>query len=224
MTTRPWCAFLLWALCPALDAAAAGPEVPAGEYRIVSDESELRVLIFSAGALGALGHNHVITSRALEGRVQVGTSPADSALELAVPVESLVVDDPQARADAGAAFEGAVDADDRRGTRANMLGDKLLDSATWPEVRIVSESISGEFSRMSVRSAIEVKGSPHEVELAVSASFQGDRLIALGRGRIAHSELGLEPFSAGFGTLRVAEGMVFRYRIVAERVAPQSAP
>ena len=224
MTTRLCCAVLLWALCPALDAAAAGPEAPAGEYRVVSGESELHVLIFSAGALGALGHNHVITSRALEGRVHVGASPTDSAFELTVPVESLVVDDPQARADAGAAFEGTVDADDRRGTRANMLGDKLLESETWPDVRIVSESISGAFPRMDVRATIEVKGSPHEVELAVSAAFQGDRLIALGRARIAHSELGLEPFSAGFGTLRVAEGMVFRYRIVAERAVPQSAP
>lgn len=206
---------LLAALCPAAPAGAdAG--VAAGHYRVVSEESELRVLIFSAGALGALGHDHVITSHALEGSVRVGASPADSAIELSLPVESLVVDDPEARAASG--FESEVDEEDRRGTRANMLGAKVLAAERYPEVGIASEAISGEFSRMTVHARIEINGTAHDVDLLVSAAFHGDRLFATGRTKISHSELGLEPFSAGFGTLRVAEEMVFRYRIVAARI------
>ncbi len=220
MTTRTSCVLLLWALCPAPGAAAAGPDGPAGDYGVVSDESELRVLIFSAGALGGLGHDHVITSNAVEGRVRVGASPADSTVELSLPVESLVVDAPKARAAAGPGFEGDVPGDDRLGTRENMLGDKLLEAKRYPEVRIAAESISGEFSRMTVQARIEIKGSPHEVELPVSVAFHGSRLVAIGRTAISHPELGLEPFSAALGTLRVAEDMIFRYRIVAEKERP----
>lgn len=220
MTKRIACALILSAVCAAAGAAAADAGGPAGDYRVVSSESEVRVLIFSAGALGALGHNHVITSHALEGSVHVGASPADSRVELSLPVESLVVDAPEARAAAGPAFEGEVGEEDRRGTRENMLGDELLKAARYPEVRIVSESIAGEFSRMTLQARVEIKGSAHEVELPVSAAFSGDRLIAIGRTEISHADLGLEPFSAGFGALRVAEDMIFRYRIVAERNRP----
>ena len=214
MTKRYCCALLLWMLGLAPGIASAGP---AAEYRVVSDESELRVLIFSAGALGALGHNHAISSTALEGRVRVGESASDSGFELSLPVESLVVDPPEARAAAGPGFEGEVDEADRQGTRENMLGNRVLAAARYPEVRIVSQSISGEFPRMTVHARIGIKGAPHTVELPVSVAFHGDRLIAVGRTKISHAELGLEPFSAGLGTLRVAKDMVFRYRIVAEQ-------
>jgi polyisoprenoid-binding protein YceI len=220
VTKRIACAFLLWALCAHPGIAAAEANGVAGDYRVIGGESELRILIFSAGALGGLGHNHVISSKALDGSVQVGEAPADSAFELSLPVQELVVDAPEARAAAGAAFEGEVDDESRRGTRENMLGGKLLEAGRYPEVRIVSESISGEFPRMTVQARIEIKGSPHAVELPVSVAFRGDRLIAVGRTQISHAELGLEPFSAGFGTLRVAENMIFRYRIVAEQVRP----
>jgi polyisoprenoid-binding protein YceI len=213
-------ALILWAVCATAGVAPAEPGAPAGDYRIVSDESELRVLIFSAGALGALGHNHVISSHGLVGSVHVGASPGDSRVELSLPVESLVVDAAEARASAGPAFEGEVDEEDRRGTRENMLGDELLDVARYPEVRIVTESISGEFAHMTVQARIEIRSSPHAVDLPVSVAFSGNRLVATGRTEISHAELGLEPFSAGFGTLRVADDMVFRYRIVAERDRP----
>lgn len=215
MTRRFCCALLLWTLCPPPGVATA---VQAAEYRVVSDESELRVLVFSAGALGALGHNHVISSKALEGRVRVGESAPGSAFELLMPVGSLVVDPPEARAAAGRGFDGEVDEADRQGTRDNMLGGKLLEAGRYPEVRIVSESISGTFARMSVQARIEIKGSPHVLALPVSVAFHGDRLIAVGRAKISHAELGLDPVSAGFGTLRVARDMIFRYRIVAEQV------
>lgn len=206
------CALVLWALCLA---SAAAP--PAAEYRVVTEESELRILVFSAGALGALGHNHVISSRAISGTVRVGETPEASAIELSLPVERLAVDEPKARSAAGAAFEGQVDDEDRQGTRANMLGSALLDAERYPEVRIVSKSISGEFPNITVHARIDVKGSPHDVDLPVSVAFHGDRLIALGRKRISHSELGLSPITAGFGTVRVAEDMIFRYRVVAEK-------
>jgi polyisoprenoid-binding protein YceI len=206
------CILVPWAL---LAAAAAAPQV--AEYRVVTNESELRILVFRAGALGALGHNHVVSSQAISGTVRVGDTPRSSALELSLPLDSLAVDEPKVRSAAGSAFEGQVDDADRRGTRVNMLGSALLDAERYPEVRVVSESISGEFPNITLHARIDIKGSPHEVDLPLSVAFHGDRLIAVGRAEISHSELGLSPFTAGLGTLRVAEHMIFRYRVIGEK-------
>jgi hypothetical protein len=216
MTSRKFeacCMLLLWA--PWSGGAPAAEDRAA--YRVVADESELEILVFRAGALAGLGHNHIITSHGLTGSVLVGASPADSAVELSMPVASLMVDEPDARAAAGSAFEGEVSDGDREGTRRNMLGKKVLDAERHDRLRVVSNGAFGEFQDMTVHAEIEIRGTRHEVDLPVSASFHGDRLIAVGRTDIAHSELGLRPFTAGLGTLRVAEEITLRYRIVATR-------
>ena len=42
-----------------------------GTYPIDSSKSELRVLVYRAGALARLGHNHVLVNRAVSGTVQI---------------------------------------------------------------------------------------------------------------------------------------------------------
>lgn len=210
----------IWIICCGLTLLLCGHASAAKDtttYRVVAGESDLRVLVFRAGALGRLGHNHVITSNGVTGTVLVGESPANSSIDLTLAVDSLAVDDPEARAEAGSVFEGTVDREDIEGTRENMMSDKLLHAAEYNEVRIVSSGISGEFSDMTVHAQITIKGAQHEVELPVSAVMYDDRIVATGRTDISHSELGLSPFKAAFGALRVAEEMTFRYRIVAVR-------
>lgn len=184
-------------------------------YRVSAEDSELAILVFSAGMLGGLGHNHVITSNEVTGTVVLGTSPADSSLDLTLAVDSLVVDDPEARTKAGSVFEGTVADDDRQGTRENMLGDKLLNAEKYGEIHVVSKRISGEFSDMTVEAEITVKGEQHDISLPVRATIYNDRIVAIGRAHISHEELGLSPFSAAFGTLRVSDEMSLKYRIVA---------
>lgn len=218
----PACLCLL-SLLAAAQAAAQAPGV-AHDYRIVPEESEIRVLVFRAGALGRFGHNHVVTAQNVSGRVHVGQTPAESTLELTVPVQALVVDAPEARSAAGSAFEGEPSEDDRDATRRNMLGPKLLDGERWPEVHVRSTGIQGSFDDMTVTAEFEIRGERHTIELPVATTFPGDRLVATGSTQLTHAELGLEPFSAGFGTVRVADELTFRYRIVAAARETGEAP
>lgn len=211
---------LVWLACCstiALFASRADSADDATHYRVVAGESELSILVFRAGALGKFGHNHVVSSNGITGTVRVGATPEDSSFDLTLDVDSLEVDDPQARADAGSVFEGTVGEKDIEGTRRNMLSDKLLDAERHKQVRVVSSGISGEFSDMTIDAQITIKDEPHNVELPVSATVHGDRMVASGRTDISHGELGLSPFTAAFGTLSVADVMTFRYRIVAVR-------
>lgn len=185
------------------------------EYRVIAGESEIHVLVFRAGALGRLGHNHVVTAQNVTGRVTVGDTAAGSSFELSVAPAELIVDDPQARAASGSAFAGKVSEDDRAGTRRNMLGEELLDAEAHPMVRVRSTGIAGDFDDMRVTVEIDIRGGQQVVELPVNAVFYNERLVATGRATLAHADLGLSPFTAGFGTLRVADELTLRYRIVA---------
>jgi hypothetical protein len=104
-----WPVMLLLAGCaiPPREVAppAAPPEKPAvpGEPWTVTS-SQLDVRVYRDGPMQKLGHNHVITTAALTGTIQMREPVAASSFELSLPLESLVVDDDAARARAGADF------------------------------------------------------------------------------------------------------------------------
>lgn len=213
MGTRPAraaCAVALLFGCLAAGSAAAETS-----YEIVAGESELRILVFRAGALARLGHNHVIWTSDISGTAVVGSSPGDSSVDLTVPVTSFVVDDPAVLEEEGSAFAGERSEDDVAGTRENMLGPDLLHAEEYDEVRIGTDSISGEFPQVTLNARIAVRGVEHPLALPVFVSLREGGLVASGSREVTHAELGLSPFEAAFGALRVAEDMIFRYRIVA---------
>jgi hypothetical protein len=59
-----------------------------------------------------------------------------------------------------------------------------------------------------------------EIKLALPSTLklEGDQLKASGAVELSHGQLGLKPFRALLGSLRVAERMKFRYRIRASKV------
>lgn len=186
-------------------------------WKILEGESEVRVLAFRAGTLARLGHNHVVTTRQLSGTVVPGDTAAGSRFEFSIAVDSFVVDDPQARAEEGEAFAGSMSADQREDTRRNMLGPQLLDAAAHPHVTVASRRITGEFPDVVIAASVTVKGVAHEVELPAFVWLQDGRLTASGTVELSHEALGLSPFSVALGTVRVADRLRFRYRLVAIR-------
>ena len=90
--------------------------------------------VYRSGALASLGHNHVIDSRSVDGFIYLADDLTEARADLFVPVASFVVDDAAARTAAGPDFATQPTADDIEGTRANMLGPKLLDAEQCPFV------------------------------------------------------------------------------------------
>ncbi|MFE8197185.1 hypothetical protein RKT50_24475, partial [Salmonella enterica subsp. enterica serovar 1,4,[5],12:i:-] len=88
--------------------------------------------------LARLGHNHVISSTDLQGRIWLGRTLGSSGFDIRVPVETLIVDDNQARLAEGPDFPLNLSEDAKQGTKANMLRETLLDGARYPEVHIQS--------------------------------------------------------------------------------------
>jgi hypothetical protein len=187
---------------------------PAGSYQVDSQNSELRVLVYRAGPLASLGHNHVMVNRAVAGLVQVGSSISESSFSLRVPVESFVVDDADARREEGAEFAGEVPEDAKAGTRRNMLGAASLDADEFPTIRVESVTLSGTLDALIADLTVNVAG--HEASVSAPCTLQGDMhtLRAVGSMTLRQTAVGVTPFSLLHGALQVEDAMQLKFRIV----------
>src|SRR5689334_5291132 len=106
---------------PTPPAAPAPGAIPSGarEYRVVPEESLLRIFVYRGGAMARLGHNHVIASHHLAGTVYVTDAPTETRFDVSFPVGELTVDEPDLREQAGPDFPPNVPQSARDGTRGN---------------------------------------------------------------------------------------------------------
>ena len=110
----------------------------AERYVVDAAQSDVHWLVYKAGALARLGHNHTIAVGDLSGNVTVNRDDsAKSQFDLQFSVADLVVDDPALRGTLGEEFASVPKADDIAGTRTNMLSERVLDGEKHPQIRIV---------------------------------------------------------------------------------------
>jgi polyisoprenoid-binding protein YceI len=186
-------------------------------YRIDTAHTELKVLIHRSGPMAALGHNHVIVNRRVAGWARWDGLAAHGAFELDVPAAAFSVDEAALRAQAGADFAEEVDAEARKGTRANMLGDAVLAASAHPSIRVRSERIEASGAQLRATVRIEVAGhvSEHSVPFELAAS--GGTLTAHVHVELLQTALGLTPFSVFLGALRVDDTLHLELDVLAVR-------
>lgn len=210
---------------PMLRAVPEGAQFPAERYRrpdaagrvywLDPEASEIHIFAGRAGLLASQGHNHVIVARGLEGAVFLPDAGLDGArVDLAIPVEDLLVDPPALRQSLGEEYGSALSAQDRERTRRNMLGEEVLDAAKYPRIGVSSQAVTGELPALKVRAAIELHGTRRELDVPVHVEIDGVRLAAVGSLRVAQSEFGIEPFSVAAGLLRVADEVEIEFELV----------
>lgn len=207
---------------PAPGPATAPPRaiVPAGarEYQIDPEKSVVTLLVRRAGKLSNFGHVHVVTSANETGRVWFGATPDLSGFEIRVPVSELVVDDPAARAAAGAEFAANVPEDARAGTRGNMLSPDVLDVARFPEIVVSSVGPVSDTAPATLRVRLLVRGAELEREVPVDARVGAEAVAAKGTFTVRQSEFGIKPFSIVGGAIAVADEVEIRFEMLATAI------
>jgi hypothetical protein len=165
--------------------------------------------------LARLGHDHVILAHGLAGWIAQPEKPAEASFYLQIPVDDFVVDDPQARAEAGGDFAEPVDDDAKAGTRHNMLGAAVLDAAPHPLIEIRGDAFAG--AEPDLRATVHVSVAGHDstqvVPLQLRRSPGG--LTARAEFPLRQTDLGLTPFSVMMGALRVEDQMQVTLSLVA---------
>ncbi|HWS12989.1 MAG TPA: YceI family protein [Rhodocyclaceae bacterium] len=206
---------------PVVEAPSGRPAVPA-EYPAVhyrqAEAAGARVLrvdprrslvaieVGRAGSLARVGHDHVVSSRDVQGHVAESEGRAD----LWLPLDRMIVDEPELRAQAG--FDRHPSPEAVEGTRRNML-EKVLDSARFPYALIHVTRPAPGAETMDV--AITLHGTKRSFDVAVRTERLADGIAAEGSLSFNQSDFGIVPFSVLGGALQVRDRLDLRFRIVA---------
>jgi hypothetical protein len=185
-----------------------------GDYQIDTAQSELRLLVYRAGPLAHLGHNHVMVNRNVSGGVQIADGISASSFFISAPASGFIVDDPQARAEEGGDFAGDVPEDAKAGTRRNMLGAAVLNAAANPQVTVKSVALTGSLDALSAD--LEINAAGHTSKISAPFVLQGDahQLTASGSIELRQTALGITPYSLFGGALQVQDSMQLNFKII----------
>lgn len=209
------CALPPKVLPPAAPAApVVAPSGPYERYEIVTSHVEIRV--YRDGPMAALGHNHLISSDALAGTIDMRDPATDSRFRFELSLASLVVDDPAARSAAGADFAREVPPADREGTLRNMLGPSVLDAERQPVLRLTAESLEGGPAEFQARIRVGLRGEERIVTVPMSVQVGDGQVSVHANFTLHHADLGLTPFSVALGALRVRDDIGVDCRLVAK--------
>ena len=195
--------------------SASLPAMAAAPYRIDSTRSELRILVYRAGPMAMLGHNHVIANRALGGWVRYAGRVAEASFALTVPDAGFVVDDDAMRREEGADFAEETPQDAKSGTLHNMQSAALLDAAQFPEITVRSVAITGAAGEFTATVAVSVAGHESRLDVPFTVDTSPGRVTASGELWVRQSALGLTPFSVMMGALRVQDDIRVKFRFAA---------
>jgi len=207
---------------PPAPATPAQPVVREGRpFAISSEESLLLVLVYRGGALARVGHNHVVASHNLNGTAWVAQDITRSSFEVHVPVNDLVVDETQLRMQEGPEFPPEVPESAKDGTRTNMLSAALLDGAQYPEVLLQSERLQKTDTGLQAQVRVTVHGQVRSLVVPLTHELAGEELRVQGQLALRQTDLGLTPFSALGGAMRVQDEIQVKFRLLAR---PTPAP
>lgn len=184
-------------------------------YGIDRPDSLLRVFVYRAGLLKAFGHDHLLSTTMINGGLTY-TMPLSPAADfkLTIPVDALVVDDPQQRKAAGGRFSVLVSDQDRSATRHNMLSDKVLDAAHYPDIAINGRWLAGTSAHATVAVTIGLRGKRTDYNVPVDIRRRNGRLLVTGMLHMKQTELGITPLSILGGVLQVADGIDVSFSLV----------
>ena len=206
----------LWSLIVA--AALLAGSASAGDrpslWPIDPECSWLHVLVYRSGVMARFGHNHVIRSNNIIGQVTMADTGAFAA-HVRLPLNALSVDDADARKAEGSDFVGDIADRDRAATRRNMLGPKLLNAGPGDFIDIRTLYIEGQPPDVLVSADIVGEHFGGDVRFPATVLVDGRELTITGEVALSHSDLGLKPYSAALGMLKVRDEMTVRFHIVA---------
>ena len=200
---------------PAAPAAAGRPAGPFEAWDVTASRLEVRV--YREGPMANVGHNHVITSDALKGTIELRKPRTSSGFRFELPLDSLKVDESKTRAAAGEGFEKPVPDKDRDATRKNMLGDSLLDAAKQPMITLTADALEGGPENFKATVRVGLRGEERVVAVPVAVTFEGEQAHVRAHFTLHHADLGLKPFNVALGALRVKDEFLVDIRVDARR-------
>lgn len=179
-------------------------------YVLDAAKSTIDIIVRRAGPLARLGHDHVIIARELQGYFLRAPTLADARAEIRFAVSDLEVDPPAARKRHNLSTD--PDADDIAATRRNML-EKVLDAGQWPYITARISDLAPAGDRYSGELSLQIHGKVTKGRESFEWEIESGVATVRGTMHMKQTEVGLEPFSALAGALRVADELEIHFEL-----------
>jgi hypothetical protein len=98
-----------------------------------------------------------------------------------------------------------------------MLSPALLDATSFPALHIASEGLREGEGGWIAATRVSIRGMDQRIEVPATVAIEGNRLEVRGQFTVTHEALGLRPFTAAMGALRVRDDILVKYRFAARR-------
>ncbi|NIM69563.1 MAG: hypothetical protein GTN86_00030 [Xanthomonadales bacterium] len=190
---------------------------PARLYRVDAERSSIDIVVRRDGPLARFGHDHVIVAGHWEGWVDLPEAGELARAELRMPVHALVVDPAAGRE--RYRLDTQPDAEAIASTRRNLL-EHVLEADHWPFLAVSARHPApADSGALTVELRLQVRGATLDTRVPLAFQRGGDFVNAEGFVRVRQTELGLEPFAALGGALRVADELEIHFTLHATRQA-----
>jgi hypothetical protein len=162
-----------------------------GMHRLGPENATLTVRTERTGAIARVGHDLVMDVTSWEGELRLGDPPS----------ATLSADASSLRVREGTGGMQTLGDDDKRGIE-QTIDDEVLKGAP---ITFRSTSIAQDGDHVRLEGELELAGQTHTLSFELDAGEDG-RLK--GSATVKQSNWGMKPYSALFGTLKVADDVV----------------
>jgi polyisoprenoid-binding protein YceI len=199
--TSSICLFFLFALPAASQQKST--------YSVDGTASKIEISVFKEGVLKAFAHDHSIAPKHMSGQVQfVPAYMERSSVFLKINAESLTVLDP------------GISDRDRQEIQTTMLGDKVLDTAKFPEITFASTNVpavqsSGNGWQLMLQGNLSLHGVQKTINFPLSVRTEANELNAEGEVWLLQTDYGITPVKVAGGGVKVKNKIRIDVSIVA---------
>jgi polyisoprenoid-binding protein YceI len=164
-------------------------------YRVETNQSVIQVHVGTAGALGFVGHSHLIQTPVEQGTfVYYPMDPGKSTVELVVNSGALQVMDPN------------LSAKDKTEIGAKMKSDRVLSTGEYPKIAFKSTAVEVvDRTHLLVAGDLTIRDQTNRVTVQVALEQLSTKLKATGKSQFKQTTFGIRPVAAGLGTVRVKD-------------------
>ncbi len=160
--------------------------------------------------MSRLGHDHVVRATGWKGTLAYDAArPAETKVDIRIPVSGLRVDEAYMRPLAG--LTGSVSDGDCRKTEENMLKKNQLWMDRFAEISFISTvcRAGGEAGELMVTGVMTIRGVSKSLEVVMMMDEKDGSPRARGRFKVRHEDFGFKPYSAPLGALKNRDEITF---------------
>ena len=186
-----------------------------GEYDFDDADSLLYVQVFRDESAFASGfaHNHAIRASNWQGELSYPNGLAqDCELTVSLPVNELIVDEPQMRRRVG--YDDELSQSQRNEIRGHMLAENQLNGERFENITFTATSCAGgeaAAGTMTVSGNMVIRGQSSPVTIDLQYRIIEDSLYLRGELPITHAQFGFRPYRAFGGAVRNQERLVIGF-------------